>query len=710
MQRKLILAASAVLFVITVAYANHFLTGLHFGDSTSIRDNSSIRRLANIPRFFFDSSTSASDPVDYSYRPIVTLSYAIDYFVGRGVAPLVMHVASFLVFLAGLAFTAWLFFLVFERAIPHPWNPYLAIMGTALFGLHPAVAEMLNPLSERGEMYAAFGVVAGVALYAGLPAKRRFALYLIPPTLGVLSNPAGMVFGPLLLAYILFIEPAPTYRSDDTLTPDQLKSRDETQSVPAPLPAGSGPKRIRIRRRKHPLRRYLKAQLERFMPALLFTVVAGLLHSLVTPFNTNGEVVTNYWFTQPWVASRYFRSFFFPSHLSPASDLTVFNSYHIEAVLGLAFVLALISIALIVAVSPNWRPSVFGIWWFLIGILPGAILMQGDVEKDTRMFLPFMGLALSVTWAARMLLPRGEPLRRLEAIVAIGILFALAFGTYSRNRVWSDEETLWHDTVVKNPSSVRGLQNYALVLVSKGRAAEAYEYLRRARFASPKSSEVEAAMGTTCAALNRDEEAEGHFRRALSLGADKASSYYPFAVWLEKQGVADRAQLAYSWASSLAPSDMRPRYGLMRTYQSLRDWNNLRGTAAAAMEILPGDQDSARFAEIARNQPDDLKVAQALVKDHPTPENYLTLSEALFARGDYQQSLEAAQKALELRPGFGPAFNDIGAAYMSLGRLDDAIGILKKALELDPDNKSARANLNELEHQKLVVGNGIMRQ
>src|SRR5579871_2967621 len=102
MQRKFIIAAFAILLAITLAYSNYFLTGLHSGDYSSIRDNPAIRSLKNIPSFFFDSSTSNTKPADYAYQPVVTTSFAVDYFLGRG-SPFFFHLSSFLIYLAGLA-------------------------------------------------------------------------------------------------------------------------------------------------------------------------------------------------------------------------------------------------------------------------------------------------------------------------------------------------------------------------------------------------------------------------------------------------------------------------------------------------------------------------------------------------------------------------------------------------------------------------------
>ena len=710
MQRKFILAVSAVLLAITVCYSNYFFTGLHIDDYSSIRDNPAIRSLRNVPRFFFDPSTSSTDPADYAYRPVVTTSLAVDYFLGRGLSPFFLHFSTFLVFLAGLALIGWFFWLVFEQTLPHPWNAYLAILAAALFGLHPAVAELLNSLSQRGEMFAALGVVGGVALYAAFPGRRRFGLYLLPPLVGVLANPAGLIFGPMLLAYILLIEPPPTYDKDQAFTPDQTKSRDQTQAPIETEPSGDAPERIRIRRRKHPFRRYLKAQLARFTPALLFTAAAGVMHSLSIPSQVSSESLVSYWFTQPWAAWHYFAGFFAPFHLGPASDLAVFTSYDIHAVLGLIFLIGMISVALLLAVSRVWRPVVFGIWWFIIGLLPGAMLIQADVESDTRMFLPLIGLVLAVAWTFRMLLPSGEPLRRLEAIVAAAIILALGFGTYARNRVWSDELGLWYDAIEKHPKSVHGLLNYGLALAAKGQASEGFEYLRQARHINPDSAEVEANMGTVAGLLNRNGEAEDHFRVGLQLGADRPLSHFLAAAWLEKQGRYADALESYSWASSLAPTDLRPRYGMMRCYAALLNWNDLRKAVDEAQQMWPGEPGLVSFAAAVRNHPDSVKAAEQLVKERPTPENYGTLSENYCLVGEYTKCLEAAKKAIEIQPRYAAGYNYLGAAYMSLGRLDEAIDSVKKALDLDPENKAAFLNLTQWERLKLEAGNSIVRQ
>jgi Tfp pilus assembly protein PilF len=49
-------------------------------------------------------------------------------------------------------------------------------------------------------------------------------------------------------------------------------------------------------------------------------------------------------------------------------------------------------------------------------------------------------------------------------------------------------------------------------------------------------------------------------------------------------------------------------------------------------------------------------------------------------KGDYETAIEMCLKAIELDPDFGNPYNDIGSYLIALGRYDEAIPWLKKAI------------------------------
>ena len=78
-----------------------------------------------------------------------------------------------------------------------------------------------------------------------------------------------------------------------------------------------------------------------------------------------------YWYTQPWVAMRYFAAFFMPAHLSADSGLQPLPHFWSPAALaGYAGVALLVWIAVAAGRRPGLRTVSFGVWWFLIALLP----------------------------------------------------------------------------------------------------------------------------------------------------------------------------------------------------------------------------------------------------------------------------------------------------------------------------------------------------
>src|SRR5579859_5700778 len=103
-----ILAAIALIAVLG-AYSNHFHNSFHFDDSHAIQNNVYIRSLGNTALFFKDGTTSSAVPTNAAYRPLNSLSYALDYWWGKGLNPVAFHVTQFSLHLI-LCVLVWFFF------------------------------------------------------------------------------------------------------------------------------------------------------------------------------------------------------------------------------------------------------------------------------------------------------------------------------------------------------------------------------------------------------------------------------------------------------------------------------------------------------------------------------------------------------------------------------------------------------------------------
>jgi Tfp pilus assembly protein PilF len=81
----------------------------------------------------------------------------------------------------------------------------------------------------------------------------------------------------------------------------------------------------------------------------------------------------------------------------------------------------------------------------------------------------------------------------------------------------------------------------------------------------------------------------------------------------------------------------------------------------------------------------ELDRAVELYKDsldlHPTAEAHTYLGWTYHYQGKVEDAIEECRRAIAIDPNFGNPYNDIGAYLIALGRYDDAIPWLERAIE-----------------------------
>jgi protein O-mannosyl-transferase len=660
-----IVAALAALAVF-VAYSNHFQNAFHFDDFHTIVNNPAIRSLTQLPHFFTDARTFSILPTHASYRPLVSASAALDYRLGGGLNPLFFHISTFAWFILQLGLMYLLFVRMMDLTLSGPNNRYFALFAVVWYGLHPANAETINYVIQRADLYSTLGVVAGLVIYCSWHQGRVSGLYLVPVAAGVLAKPMSLVFPALLFFYLLlFGDPS---SAETSWSIDRVRARRCAQQC---------------------------------LPALIACAGLAMLQIAMTPrtFMPGAPSRSQYWLTQPIVAFHYFKSFFLPTELSADTDRElVSNIFSETSAFGLLFLCAVLLGIRYSLRRREHRPIAFGLLWFLIALVPTSIFPLAEPENDHRMFFPFVGLTLAVTWATALLIEKkgwleGPRSRSTLIVCSLAWLLIYGSGAYARNAVWHSEESLWLDVVRKSPRDGRGLMNYGVTQLAKGNFPVAYEYFRRASVYTPFYSTLEINLGVAAGALNRDAEAEAHFQRAISLAPQDSQSYFFYGRWLRGKGRIPEALSNLTRSAALNASDLDPRYLLMTIYAGQSDWPDVSRVSAEILQVAPADSEALRYRVMAQDTHARVSQAERLADAQPTPENYVGLSLLYWQTGRYEDCIRAAHKALELRPDYAEAYNNIAAGYQSMGRWDDAIHAARKAISLKPDFQIARNNL-----------------
>ena len=88
-----------LMVILALTYSNHFQNEFHFDDFHVIVDNVYIKSLKNIPLFFTDAKMFSSLPSNQTYRPVVSATFSIDYWLGNGLNPFYFHLTTFISFL-----------------------------------------------------------------------------------------------------------------------------------------------------------------------------------------------------------------------------------------------------------------------------------------------------------------------------------------------------------------------------------------------------------------------------------------------------------------------------------------------------------------------------------------------------------------------------------------------------------------------------------
>ncbi len=677
LNRRYRFALATVLLAVTAAYLNSFENSFHFDDYHTVVDNPAVRSLHNVPRFFTDTTTFSVLPVNRTYRPVVSTMLALDYALGHGYSLFWFHLSTFLLFCLLVWLLAGLYAGIFARAsqglsagVDAPACPeakataYLGLVAAAWFGLHPAMAETVNYVIQRGDLYCTLGCVGALYLYALYPGRRRWGLYLLPFALALLSKPPAAVFPVLLLLYVYFFE-------------------NEAQSA------------------AQRLRRAAVAA----VPSVVVTAALLWLQSAMTPKSFTPTILSaaDYRLTQPYVWLRYAVALFLPVHLNVDTDLTAFTGLNLAAMAGIVFVLGLLAAIWFTARERRLYPIAYGLLWFAITQLPTSLYPLSEVENDHRMFFSFVGLIAAVVWTGwlawrKIVVPERWAVLRTAVLAAVVVLLAAyGWGVHERNCVWHSEESLWLDDVQKSPANGRGLMNYALTQMSKGAYPVALDYFTRALVYTPNYATLEINLGIVNGAIAdqgadqggdvRAAEAEKHFRRAISLAPGDDGSHAYYGRWLDQHGRTQEALQQLQTAIALNPSRVFQRELLIEAEVHASDLDAAKEAARQTLAVAPDDVEALGM------------LRGPAVQDAAY---WINLSLAQYRQGQYPQAIDSARKALALDPRSASAYNNIAAGYGAMQQWDQAIDNVQRALQLDPTLQIAKNNLVWYRQQRVL--------
>ena len=259
------------------------------------------------------------------------------------------------------------------------------------------------------------------------------------------------------------------------------------------------------------------------------------------------------------------------------------------------------------------------------------------------------GLAKQVRWAA--------------VGVAAGLLIALSVLTWQQAGIYRDSIVFFKRVIAGNPGARDAYFNLGSALFESGQREEGLAAVRTSLALRPESMKAQYGAGLMLYKLGQLEEALAHLQRALDMNANNRVVQYTTGLVLAALGRSDRAEQHYRRVLDIDPQH--------------------RAAHLRLGELLAG---TGQVAAAERH------VRQALTIKPGEPDALLILAGIEFYQQRYRASVDLYRTVASMRPGSARAWSGIGAALYHLGRPDEALRHIDRALALDPSLTEARNN------------------
>src|SRR5215813_5441757 len=211
--------------------------------------------------------------------------------------------------------------------------------------------------------------------------------------------------------------------------------------------------------------------------------------------------------------------------------------------------------------------------------------------------------------------------RVISVSAALLVVATLGTLTWRQAATYSDSETLWRTTLVRNPQCWMAHTNVGLVLFQKGKIDEAIAHYRSALQIQPDWWDAEYNLGTALSAKGEVGEAILHSEKAVSMRPTDPDAQVSLANLLFQKGRIDEAIAHYQKAITIRPDDFLARYGLGRVLLEKGELDGAIQACRNALLLRPLDADC-----------------------------HTTLAIALEEKGNPAEAIQHYNKALELAP------------------------------------------------------------
>lgn len=582
-----------------------------------------LRSLAGLWRIWFDVGATAH------YYPLLNTAFWIEYY-SWGEGPALYHLINVLQHASAAALV---FIIMRQLSLPG------AIWGALLFALHPVHVDSVAWISEQKNTLSTLLGLAAVVVYLRFDQSRHRWTYTVALLFfigALLTKTVTAVLGPALLVTLWW--------------------------------------------------KRGKLELRRDVLPLVPWIVAGAALGIVSAWfeqshgNANGDSFRLPILERGLLAYRAVR--FYATKLIWPQDLVYIPERWSVQPIKLALLLNA-GAQLALSAVLFWQRSRFRSGWAVLLLFTGMLFPVLGFLNINWFLFSYVADHFQYLPSVALLVPAGALLGRASRLSppwvtpavrggAILICAGLGFLTFQRSHVYASAETLYRDTVARNPSAWLAHHNLAVILMERREAnAEALYHLEETLKLYPDHARAHNNYAIVLSRMQRYEQALQHFQRSLELQYNVPEVHTNAGLTLRAAGapITDAIR-EFRTALSIDSHSLDAQLALAQTLAS-----------------TPGMKLEA-FAEYQR--------ALALAPDRG--ETHREIADLLATIPERRNDAIAHyREAIRLNPTDAPSYINLAAALADNGESPtEAIALLRVACRLDEQSVDAHFNLGLL--------------
>jgi tetratricopeptide (TPR) repeat protein len=311
--------------------------------------------------------------------------------------------------------------------------------------------------------------------------------------------------------------------------------------------------------------------LARFAPVFLMSVAAGVL-SLWTQGLQLAASVDPQW-VRTWperIAAAGDAIWFYLGKLVwPDPLIFMYPRWQIDAAQWTSYLplLAVIFVAVVLWLGrESWsRPWFFVFAYLVVALFPALGLADNYIFRYSLVFDHFQYLAsmgpLALLGAAIYLSANFETPWLRPGLCAL-VLLILAALSWQQAGIYKNSETLWTDTLTKNPTCWAGYYNLGNAFSHQGKISDALAQFQKSVEINPRYAKAHNNLGIALARLGHLDDGMAEFQKALEISPNDPDAYSNLGEAFLKKGEWDEAILQYQKALEINPNDADDEYDL----------------------------------------------------------------------------------------------------------------------------------------------------